>query len=96
MMMQRCYNPKHKAYKNYGARGIGVAARWRESFEAFMSDVGTRPSENMTLERINNDRNYEPGNVRWATRKEQAQNTRLSHDDRVRLGRINAMKRWHP
>jgi hypothetical protein len=75
MMIQRCSNPKNIGYKWYGARGIMVCERWRK-FAAFYSDVGPRPSPTHTLDRINNDGNYEPGNVRWATQKEQSRNRR--------------------
>ncbi len=71
-MHQRCSNPKNVKYRRYGGRGIVVCERWR-SFENFIADVGERPL-GRTLDRINPDGNYEPGNCRWATPKEQAQN----------------------
>ena len=70
-MWTRCTNPKSISWKWYGARGISVCARW-SSFEAFLEDMGVRPSRHLTLDRIENDGNYEPSNCRWATGKEQA------------------------
>lgn len=75
-MKQRCHNPNHDSYHNYGGRGVSVCARWRWSFAAFLKDVGLKPRAGLTLDRIDNDGNYEPKNVRWATAKEQASNTR--------------------
>lgn len=74
-MIQRCTNPNLDRYKDYGGRGITVCERWRNSFEAFYADVGDRP-EGMFLDRINNDGNYEPNNVRWVTRAQSNLNTR--------------------
>ena len=74
-MIQRCTNPRNSAYGWYGGRGIKVCDAWRESFLAFLGDVGPRPSPKHSIDRIDNDGNYEPGNVRWATKIEQAQNT---------------------
>jgi hypothetical protein len=78
-MKRRCYEPKMLAYKDYGGRGITVCERWRKSFANFVSDMGQRPSLSHTIERLNNDGNYEPGNCIWATRKEQNRNSRHCH-----------------
>lgn len=74
-MIHRCHRPTSPSYPLYGARGIRVCERWH-STENFFQDMGPRPSKNHSLDRINNDGNYEPGNCRWATAKEQANNTR--------------------
>lgn len=73
-MIQRCINPKRSSYKNYGALGICVHESWKR-FENFLTEMGIRP-EGKTLDRINNDGNYEPGNCRWVTRSEQQRNKR--------------------
>ena len=79
-MIQRCTNKNHPAYHYYGARGITVCDEWRDSFEAFRDwaqESGYR--DDLTIDRINVDGNYDPGNCRWATRKEQMHNTRRCH-----------------
>jgi hypothetical protein len=73
-MLQRCTNPRQPVYKYYGARGIKVCERWLK-FANFLADMGVRPPDK-TLDRIDNERGYEPGNCRWATHKEQMRNTR--------------------
>lgn len=83
-MMQRCDNPNSKNYKHYGGRGIRLCPQWRSSFQQFLKDVGERPTMDHTLDRINVNGNYEPGNVRWATREEQACNKRSHQLERDR------------
>lgn len=74
---KRCYNPKNKRYAEYGGRGIGMCDDWRTSFENFLQCIGPRP-EGMTLERLDVNKGYEPGNCIWATAAQQAQNTRTN------------------
>lgn len=76
-MRARCENPEHKAYRNYGGRGITVCRRWRR-FASFVADVGIRPSKDHSIDRKDNNGNYEPGNVRWATKEEQQNNRSTS------------------
>jgi len=92
-MLNRCRNENEGNYHNYGGRGIAVCERWKESFEKFFEDMGPRPSVKHSIDRIDNDGNYEPGNCRWATSKEQSRNKRVnylvSHD-----GETKCVSEW--
>lgn len=92
-MIKRCYDKKKQGYERYGGRGITVCDRWRTSIEEFLKDMGPKPSINHSIERINNDGNYEPGNCVWATSSEQARNRRTT----VRLtlnGKTLCLAEW--
>lgn len=92
-IIQRCLNPKSPHFRKYGAKGITMSNRWRESFEAFFGDMGPCPSGRHSIDRIDNSRGYEPGNCRWATATEQARNT-----SQVRLvamdGVVRCLSEW--
>lgn len=77
-MLMRCYNPKYQGYRYYAERGIGVCDEWQKDFWAFASHVGDKPTPKHTLDRSDNAKGYEPGNVRWATVQEQRRNTRAA------------------
>lgn len=84
----RCTNPNHPAFHNYGGRGISMCDRWLNSFELFLQDMGPKPTPQHSIDRINNDGNYEPGNCRWATSVEQGRNNR-----RTRMVELNGETR---
>lgn len=83
-MHQRCVNPKYPYYEEYGGRGIKVCERWSgdSGLTNFIEDIGSKPTPKHTLDRIDNNGDYEPGNVRWATPTEQNYNQRLRKDNR--------------
>jgi hypothetical protein len=92
-MIQRCTNPKQKSYATYGARGIAVCERWRQSFEAFYTDMGPRPSPKHTLERRNNNEGYSKENCSWETRLIQGRNK--SNNRMITYkGRTQCMTAW--
>lgn len=92
-IVDRCHNPDSSAYYWYGARGIEMCERWQQSVDAFTQDMGMPPTLNHSIERINNDGNYEPSNCRWATAEEQNNNTR-----RTKLitynGKTQSLRDW--
>lgn len=80
-MKARCYYLRHKSYPDYGGRGITICAEWIHSFEKFRADVGERPEVEWTLDRIDPEGNYEPGNVRWASKTTQRMNQRRVEEE---------------
>lgn len=90
-MRDRCCNPRNKRFRHYGGRGISICDRWRFGengkgpFECFLADVGRRPSPELSIDRIDNDDGYHPGNVRWATRIQQRRNQRPRRESKFIL-----------
>lgn len=77
-MIQRCHNKNNPDYPAYGGRGIFVCDEWRKDYISFFNHIGPKPGKSFLIDRINNDKGYEPGNVRWATPKESAMNRRTT------------------
>jgi hypothetical protein len=92
-MRLRCLNPDHQAYPNYGGRGITVCQRWLESVQAFLDDMGPKPSPQHELDREDNDGNYEPGNCRWVTRSVNDRNRRNNRHITFR-GETRTLAEW--
>lgn len=93
-MKQRCYNKNHKKYKHYGGRGIKVCSEWLESYSNFYEwAINNGYSDNLTLDRIDTNGNYEPNNCRWATQKEQ-QNNKRTNTNITYNGETHNLKQW--
>lgn len=92
-MIDRCYNRFDAGYANYGGRSIKVCDAWQESFDAFLSDMGRKPSQSHSLDRKDNDGNYTPENCRWSTRQEQNLNKRNNRKVDWN-GRIQTISEW--
>lgn len=92
-MRARCEVSSHISFPNYGGRGIRLCPRWRASFHAFIGDVGCRPSSVHSIDRIDNDGNYELGNVRWATKVDQSRNRRTTRWATI-LGETMCVADW--
>jgi hypothetical protein len=92
-MKERCHNPNHAEFHNYGGRGIKVCDEWRDDFLAFYEHIGDPPTDKHTIDRIDFDGDYEPDNVRWATPKEQARNQR-SNRLVVYKGQSRCVNEW--
>ncbi len=92
-MKSRCTNPKDKRYERYGGRGINICDRWMESFNNFLMDMGPKPSDGHSIERLDVDKGYEPSNCIWATLSEQANNR--TNNTRIEIdGRVQNINQW--
>lgn len=86
-VIARCTNPKNKRWAWYGGRGVRICQRWRHDFAAFLADMGPRPSPHHSIDRINSDGDYEPGNCRWASPREQYMNRKAQGTGRRPISR---------
>jgi len=93
LMRRRCLDPKCHSFEKYGGRGILVCAEWRDSFPSFLRDMGRKPTAAHSLDRIDNNGNYEPGNCRWATMREQTNNRRVTRFVTA-YGQTKALTDW--
>jgi hypothetical protein len=89
----RCYNINNKRYKDYGGRGINICDEWKNNFEKFLKDMGNCPKNKNSIDRINNNGNYEPGNCKWSDNLEQANNKRNNHYVEFN-GQIKTLAEW--
>jgi hypothetical protein len=96
-MLQRCNQPSSKTYKHYGARGIKVCTRWtgKDGYQNFVTDMGPRPTQKHTIDRENNDGNYEPSNCRWATPSQQQLNRRIFKSNTSGYRGVSWDKSWN-
>jgi len=92
-MKGRCLNPNNNRFKNYGGKGISICNCWISSFSRFLEDMGSKPSSRHTIDRIDNEGNYEPGNCRWATPKEQARNRSTNLKIEYK-GQVKCLSEW--
>lgn len=92
-LLNRCRNQKINCFKNYGGRGIKVCNRWSNSFELFLEDMGKKPTDQHSIERINNNGNYEPDNCYWGTPMQQAHNKRNNHNITFK-GETHCLSEW--
>lgn len=92
-MIERCENPNSNVYKDYGGRGITVCPAWRNAYAEFLKDMGARPSAKHSIDRKDNNGNYEPGNCHWGTQVEQGRNRRTNHNLTFR-GATKPMSEW--
>lgn len=96
-MLARCYNERTHEYERYGGRGISVCNRWKHSFVSFYADMGARPSPMHSIDRIDNDGNYDPGNCRWATFYQQCESRHIRNDNKSGYAGVSYVKangRW--
>ena len=97
-MRHRCINDQHPQYNDYGGRGISICPAWLNSFDQFLKDLGPKPEPELTLERLDNNGNYEPGNVAWRSRSAQQKNRRKFSKSTDRLisysGRTQTLEDW--